>query len=75
MRLEDVAKRYEVPVSRVRSWVKRGELAAVDVSRKAGSKRPRFVVTPDALADFERARSTGPAAVTKRGRGRTPQYV
>src|SRR5262249_8158842 len=49
----DLAKRYRVGKDRIRTWIKRGELAAINTSlAKCG--RPRFVVTDDALAAFER---------------------
>ncbi len=76
MTLDEVGKRFGVSTSRVRSWIRSGQLAAVDVSRKLGSKKPRYTVTPDALAEFERARSTRTAAPGKKRRGmQTPQYV
>ena len=76
MTLQQVAEQYAVPVSRVRTWIRSGELLAVNVSRKAGSAKPQYRVTPDDLADFERARSTRPAAKAKRRKKRMPiQYV
>ncbi len=75
MTLREVAERYAVPVSRVKAWIRSGELVAIDVSRKAGSRKPRFVVTPAALADFERPRSTRPPAKAKRREERIVGYV
>jgi len=50
---EEVARRYRVSPDKVRAWVRRGELAAINTSRNRCGK-PRYVFTPDALAAFER---------------------
>lgn len=55
----DIARRYRVSPDRVRAWIRRGELAAVN-TRDVRCGRPRFVVTQEALDRFERGR----AAVT-----------
>jgi hypothetical protein len=39
----------------VRGWIRRGELRAINTA-PTPSGRPRFVVTPDSLAEFERSR-------------------
>jgi len=48
-----VARRYRVGPDKVRTWIRRGELRAINTAAVAGA-RPRFVVPPDALAEFER---------------------
>jgi hypothetical protein len=55
----DVACRYRVGPEKVRAWIARGELAAVNTA-SAPDGRPRWVVLPDALALFERRRAGGP---------------
>jgi hypothetical protein len=55
----DVARRYRVGPDKVRSWIARGELAAINTAT-ALCGRPRWVVTPEALAAFERRRTSGP---------------
>lgn len=55
----DVAARYRVSPDRVRGWIARGELAALN-TRDVRAGRPRFVVTPEALAAFERSRAVAP---------------
>lgn len=55
----DVAKRYRVSPDKVRAWIGRGELAAINTAA-ALCGRPRWVVTPDALAEFEGRRVGGP---------------
>jgi hypothetical protein len=55
----DLARRYRVGEDKVRSWIKAGELAAINTSATMCGK-PRFVVTPDALFAFEQRRSVSP---------------
>jgi hypothetical protein len=55
----DVARRYRVSPDKVRRWVQAGQIAAVNTAAVLCG-RPRYVITPEALADFERARSAGP---------------
>jgi hypothetical protein len=51
----DLSRRYRVGEDTVRTWIKRGELIAVN-TRDVRCGRPRFVVTPEALAEFELGR-------------------
>jgi hypothetical protein len=57
----DVARRYRVGEDKVRSWIGKGELAAINTAALL-SGRPRWVITAEALAEFERRRSGGPPA-------------
>lgn len=76
MTLDQVAQRYGVPTSRVKAWIRSGELTAVNVSRTAGSKRPRFVVTATQPADFEKVRSKRAVVpAKKRRRDEVPEYI
>jgi transposase len=52
----DVTRRYRVGEDTVRGWIKRGELSAVNTADRRCA-RPRFVVTGEALAAFERGRA------------------
>jgi hypothetical protein len=54
--VREVARRYRVSPDRVRGWVRRGELAAINTA-DAQCRRPRFVIPPEALHQFERDRS------------------
>ena len=56
--VRDVARRYRVRKERVRAWIDRGELRAVNVGEPLG--RARFVVMPEHLAEFDRKRAAGP---------------
>jgi excisionase family DNA binding protein len=52
----DVAARYRVSRDKVRAWIRRGELSAVNTSSAVCAK-PRWVIPPEALAIFERRRA------------------
>jgi hypothetical protein len=56
--VRDVAGLLRVGEDKVRGWVKRGEVVAVNTAD--GGCRPRYVITPDALAAFLRGRQAGP---------------
>jgi hypothetical protein len=76
----DVARRYRVSPDRVRGWIRAGELAPAVNTASALCRKPRFVVTPEALALFERRRSAAlpPKPVRRKrapaGRDWFPQY-
>jgi hypothetical protein len=57
--VREVARRYRVGEDKIRSWIGRGELAAVNVA-SALCGRPRWVVLPESLAEFEKRRAGGP---------------
>jgi transposase len=55
MTVADVARRYRVSPERVRRWIARGELVGIN-TRDVRCGRPRWVITLEALADFESRR-------------------
>ncbi|MCI0463308.1 MAG: helix-turn-helix domain-containing protein [Gemmataceae bacterium] len=65
--VRDLARRYRVSPDKVRLWIRRGELHAVNTAT-ALCGRPRWVVSPDALAEFERRRAGGPTPKPRRRR-------
>ncbi len=66
--VREVARRYRVSPDRVRAWIRRGELAALNTA-DVRSRKPRLVVMPEALERFERGRvATAPPAPPKRKR-------
>jgi hypothetical protein len=64
----DVARRYRVSPDKVRVWIQRGELAAINTAALCG--RPRYVVLPHHLAAFEAGRRAGPPPKPPRRRRR-----
>jgi transposase len=63
----DVAKRYRVSEDKVRGWIGRGELRAINTAAILCGK-PRWVVTAEALAEFEKRRAGGPPPKPRRRR-------
>jgi transposase len=57
--VSDVARRYRVSADRVRGWIARGELWAVN-RRDTRVGRPSWVIPPEALIEFERGRAAAP---------------
>jgi hypothetical protein len=55
----ELARILRVSPDRVRGWIASGELGAVNTARTRCGK-PRFVVLPHHLAEWERRRQTGP---------------
>jgi hypothetical protein len=54
--VREVAGRYRVSPDRVRNWIRRGELFAINTADPLCGK-PRFLVPPEALERFERGRA------------------
>lgn len=49
----EVAKFWGVPLSRVKAWIRSGELRAMDASTKLASRRPLLLIDLAALKEFE----------------------
>lgn len=65
--VSQIAERYAVTVPTVLGWIRSGELKPIDVSRRPGSRRPTWRVTPEALAAFEAMRTAAtPPPKTRR---------
>ena len=71
--VKDVAKRYRVGRDKVRGWINRGELMAINVAGALCGKA-RFVVLPEHLAAFEQRRAAAPPPKSPRQRKR-PEFV
>ncbi len=69
-----VARRYGVDPAKVLTWIRNGELGAVNVATSTGG-RPRYRVSPADLALFEQSRAAGPQPKITRCRRRQPQGV
>jgi excisionase family DNA binding protein len=68
--VRDVARRFRVGEDKVRRWISRGELRAINTAM-ALCGRPRWVIPADALVAFEGRRAGGPPPKPARRRKRT----
>lgn len=55
----ELASRLRVKAAKVINWIRSGELRAIDLATR-GSRRPRYRISPEAVAEFERRRSAAP---------------
>ncbi len=62
-----LAKRWLVKPDKVLRFIRSGELRAINVA-SFGSLRPRYVITAEAVAEFERRRSSQPPPASPRKR-------
>jgi len=72
--VKQTAERYSVKAHTVLAWIRRGELAAVDVSSARGG-RPRWRITREALDRFELARTATPTPPRKRRRKQPAEII
>jgi transposase len=56
--VRDVARRYRVGEDKVRTWIARGELVAINTAAVLCG-RPRWVILAENLAEFEKLRRGG----------------
>lgn len=66
----EIAKRLRVSPAKVLTWIRKGELRAVNLSN---SFRPRYRVCPDALEDFLQSREVQPPPPRQRRRRQPPE--
>jgi hypothetical protein len=67
----ELAQLLRVSPEKVRGWIARGELAALNVAAARCGKQ-RLVVLPHHLQEFEKARRAGPPPAPPRRRKRGP---
>jgi hypothetical protein len=72
--VRDVARRYRVSPDKLRGWIRRGELSAVNTVPTACGK-PRFVILPESLARFESGRQASTPAKPAPRRKRQPAMI
>ena len=73
----EIAKIYGVSTAKVISWIRHGELSALNLAHR-GCTRPRYSVKPEALEAFESARQViadGGEVATPKLRHREPVNV
>lgn len=72
--VKDLCERFAIGEHTVLGWIKRGELRAIDVSRRQGG-RPKWRITTDALAAFEQLRTPTPPLPRTRRRQRPADVI
>jgi hypothetical protein len=72
--VRDAARRYRIGEAKVRALIARGELRAVNTALLACQK-PRWVIPPEALAEFEGMRAGAPTPQAPRRRRRPAQQT
>jgi hypothetical protein len=70
----DVAARYRVSQDKIRNWIRNGSLKAINTATALCGK-PRFVVLPDALAEFEKRRAAAQPPKAPRRRRKRIDFV
>jgi hypothetical protein len=72
--VREVARRYRIGREKVMGLIRRGELRAVNIMTSVSGK-PRYVITPEALRDFEERHSAAvPMRPNRRRTRRIPDY-
>jgi hypothetical protein len=67
----DLCRRWKIGGDKIRSFLRRGELVAVNVATNL-SGRPQWRITPESVERFEQRRSSAPPPKPVRRRKRTP---
>jgi hypothetical protein len=60
-----LAARWHVSSEKILTWIANGELAALNVATRRG-QRPRWIISPEAVDAFERARTAKPVTRQQR---------
>ena len=68
----ELAKQLRVTPERVRAWIERGELRAVNVGDRS---RARWRISADAVIAFEQGRAAIPAVKPTRKRRPPPEII
>ncbi|MDZ4780097.1 MAG: helix-turn-helix domain-containing protein [Planctomycetia bacterium] len=69
-----LAKLWGISTEKVLTWIRSGELKAIDAVSRRG-ERPRYLIDVRDLEAFERSRSTSPVVDPSPRRKRTPEGV
>ena len=73
--VKDICERYAVSEHTVSGWIKSGQLRAFSVSRRLDTKKPRYRVSAEALAEFEAARTPTPPQPRAKRRKRSTDVI
>jgi hypothetical protein len=66
----DLTARWRVGSDKIHAWIRRGELQALNTAG-ALCGRPRWVVLPESVAEFERGSTSNPSPNPTRRKKRT----
>ncbi|WP_397570219.1 helix-turn-helix domain-containing protein [Schlesneria sp. T3-172] len=72
---KEVAARFRCKVEKILAWIASRELIAIQAGSNQNGGKPRWLISPEALEDFERARTTVPAPKPVPRRRRNPAPV
>ncbi len=67
----EIARRFSVDAAKILTWIRSGELRAINTATTTGG-RPRYRISPADLAAFEASRAAGPQPRVVRRRRKTP---
>jgi len=70
MTIEQVSERLGVGPKTVLTWIRSGELKALNVARRISTRKPRWRITEEAMQAFLAIRSTSPSPPVIRRRKR-----
>jgi excisionase family DNA binding protein len=71
----ELAERLRVNEHAILSWIRSGELRAMNVGRSPGGKKPRWRISTEALEDFEIRRTPTPTPPKAKARRRRDASV
>jgi hypothetical protein len=66
----ELAAQWGIDPAKILTWIRSGELRAIDASTRRGGK-PRFLIDLADVAAFEAARAVGPAPKVQRRKRQT----
>lgn len=72
--VKDLCERFAIGEHTVLGWIKRGELRAINVSRKQVG-RPKWRITEEALEAFEQLRTAAPPPIRQRRRKQSSEAI
>jgi excisionase family DNA binding protein len=73
--VKELCERYGVNEHTVLGWIRSGELRAINVGRRQGTKKPRWRITPEALVAFELLRTPTPPIPRTRRRKQAGEVI
>lgn len=72
--INELAKILRVSPDKIRGWIRSGNLKAINIASTLAGK-PRFVILPKHLEEFEQTRTTGPPPKTIRKKRKPKGYI